>query len=213
MSHPSFDGFRLTCAINDGCVVFGNDNSLGGSEVFDVEALELEPELLGDQLAAGQDCKVFKHLLASVTESGCFDGSALQCVPQLVDHERRERLTLNVFGDDEDWLAGVDEFLEKLHELSEARDFLLVNDDVGIFEYHFHPLGIGHEIGAQVSAIKLHTVDDLEVGFESLVLFDADDAFLADLVHGLGDHRANAIVAVGAHGADLSDLFGVRDGV
>ena len=42
-----------------------------------------------------------------------------------------------------------------------------------------------------------------------LRLFDGDDAFLADLLHGLGEELADGFVAVGADGADLGDLFRV----
>ena len=41
----------------------------------------------------------------------------------------------------------------------------------------------------------------------ALVLFDGDDAFLADLLHRLGQDVADLRVAVGADGADLGDLF------
>ena len=53
----------------------------------------------------------------------------------------------------------------------------------------------------------------MRLGLETLVFLDADDAFLTDLVHGLGDHAADALVAVRAHGTDLCDLLGVCDGV
>ena len=40
-----------------------------------------------------------------------------------------------------------------------------------------------------------------------LRLFDGDDAFFADLLHGFGEELADRFVAVGADGADLGDLF------
>src|SRR5690606_25888226 len=56
------------------------------------------------------------------------------------------------------------------------------------------------------TAVELHTLDDLERGLGALRLFDGDDAFLADLLHRLAEELADGLVAVGAHGADLSDL-------
>ena len=65
---------------------------------------------------------------------------------------------------------------------------------------------IGDEIGRKIAAVELHTLDDVELGFGSLGLLDGDDAFVADLVHRLGDHLADGRVAIGGNRADLRDL-------
>src|SRR3546814_7909535 len=56
--------------------------------------------------------------------------------------------------------------------------------------------------------------------FRSLVLearavFDGDHAFLANLVHRVGDDRADRFISVGRHGADLRDRLAIlaRHGV
>ena len=51
------------------------------------------------------------------------------------------------------------DLLEQLHQLAEAGDLLLVDDDVGVLEDDLHPLGVGHEVGAEVATIELHAVD------------------------------------------------------
>ena len=70
-----------------------------------------------------------------------------------------------------------------------------------------HALGIGDEVRREVAAVELHALDDVERRLQGLVLLDGDDAFLADLAHGLGDDVADGAVRVGGDGADLRDLF------
>ena len=86
-----------------------------------------------------------------------------------------------------------------------------MDEDVGVIERSFHAVGIGHEIGAQVAAVELHALDDVERGLHRLGFLDRDDAVLADLVHGLGDEVADGGIVVGRNGADLGDLFLVFD--
>ena len=74
---------------------------------------------------------------------------------------------------------------------------------VGVIELGEHLFGIGDEIGREIAAVELHALDDLDVGLERLGLFDRDHAFIADLLHRLGDHLADRLVAVGGNGADL----------
>ena len=77
----------------------------------------------------------------------------------------------------------------------------------GSFELDRHFLGVGDEVGREIAAIELHAFDDIELELEALGLFDGDHAFLADLVHRLGDFFAHNSVAIGGDAADLSDLI------
>ena len=71
-----------------------------------VIVLELDAEVLGDRLAAGQDGDVFEHRLAAIAVAGRLDGGDLQRAAQLVDDERRQRLALDVLRDDQQRPAG-----------------------------------------------------------------------------------------------------------
>ncbi len=77
---------------------------------------------------------------------------------------------------------------------------------VDVLELGGHFLGVGDEIGRQVTAVEFHALDDVDFGFERLVLLDSDDAFIADLLHRLRDHLADRSVAIGGDGADLGDF-------
>ena len=61
----------------------------------------------------------------------------------------------------------------------------------GSVEFDLHLLGVGDEVRRQIAAVELHAFDDVQLELETLGLFDGDDAFLADLLHGLGDLLAD----------------------
>jgi hypothetical protein len=69
--------------------------------------LELDADVLADQLAAGQDGDVLQHGLAAIAEAGALTAGDLQAAAQLVDHQRGERLALDVLGDDQQGPAGL----------------------------------------------------------------------------------------------------------
>ncbi len=86
-----------------------------------------------------------------------------------------------------------------------------MDEDIGVFQFRDHLLGIGHEIGAEIAAVELHAFNDVGLGLEALGLFHRDHAFIADLLHRLGDFLADESVAIGRNRADLGDFVVGRD--
>ena len=194
-------------------VVLVDDDPLGLAEVVQRDALELDAELFGDHLAAGEDGDVLEHGLAAVAEARGLHRDALERAADLVDDERRQRLALDVLGDHDERPAGLGDLLEDREQVLHVADLLLVDEEIRDPRARLHALGIGHEVGREVAAVELHALDDLEGGLEALGLLDRDDAFLADLVHRLGDDLADGGVVVGGDGADLGDLLLVLGGL
>ena len=87
-----------------------------------------------------------------------------------------------------------------------VRELLLVDEDERVLEHDLHALGVGHEVRRQVAAVELHALDHVERRLHRLRLLDGDHAFLADLLHRLGEDVADDGLAVGADRADLRDL-------
>ena len=56
-------------------------------------------------------------------------------------------------------------FEHRQHRL-QARELLLVEQDVGVFELGDHLLGVGDEVGREIAAVELHAFDDVEFGLE-----------------------------------------------
>ena len=120
---------------------------------------------------------------------GALTAAHVERAAELVDDERGQRLALDVLGDDEERLAAARDRLEHREEILHVGDLLLADEDVGVLEHDLHPLGVGHEVGREVAAVELHALDHLERRLGRLALLDGDDAFLADLLHRLGEDR------------------------
>ena len=69
---------------------------------------------------------------------GAFTAQHVERAAELVDHERGEGFAFDVFGDDQQRLAGVDDRFEHGDEVLDAGDLLLVDEDVGVFEHALH---------------------------------------------------------------------------
>src|SRR5271165_6696763 len=203
--HAALDVLVLAAAFDDGRVVLVDGHTLGTAQVLDLHVLELNAEVFRDGLAAGQLRNVFQHRLATIAEARSLHCSHVQRATQLVDHQCRESLAVDVLSDDHQRLAAACNLLEQRKQILHGADLLLVDQDVGLFERYFHAVRIGHEIRAQVAAIKLHTLDNFKQSLKRLRLFNRDHAVLADLLHRLGNDVADGRVGVGRNGADLGD--------
>ena len=140
---------------------------------------------------------------------GALTAAQLQRAAELVDHQRRQRLALDVLGHEQERLAGLGDRLENRQQVLHRRNLLLVDEDVGVLELRLHPLRVGDEVGREIAAVELHALDHFERGLQALGLLDRDHAFLADLLHRLGDDVADGGVVVGRDGADLGDFAAV----
>ena len=196
----------LAGAVDDGGVLLVDGHPARASEISKRELIELLAELFRDHLAAGEHGEILQHLLAAIAEARRLHGRDLQSPAQLVDDEGRERLTLDLLGDDDDRLPRARDLLEHRNHLLHVGDLLLADQDVRIFELGHLPRRIGDEVGRDEAAIELHSFDHFQRRLEALRLLDGDDAFLADLLHRLGDDGPDRLVAVGGDGADLRDL-------
>ena len=182
------------------------------AEVLDVDGVELAADLFADDLGAREDGHVLEHLLAPVAESGCLDGEDVQRAPKLVDHEGCEGLALNVLAYEDEVLADLEDLLKGRKELLDRGELLVRDEDVRIVDLGDHPLLIGDEVGGDVAAVDLHTLDELLLVADALRLFYGNHAVLADLLHHVGDEAAHLVV-VGGQGSDLGDLLLALDGV
>ncbi len=209
---PVLDVRRGTRTFDDGALVGGDHDLLGPAQLADADLLEIDPEILHDGLAAGEDREITQHRLAAVAVARCLDGTDLGDAPQLVDDKGRQRLTGDILRDHEQRLLGLDDLLEDGNDLLDGIDLVLVDQDVGLVELDGHRIGVGHEVRAEVAAVELHAFDHLDVRLESLALLDGDDAVLADLLERLGHDAPDLGVVVGGDGRDVLDLVLDRTG-
>ncbi len=109
---PAFEIGLLAGAVDDGRVVLVDDDTLGAAKIGQGDVVELDAKFFGDQLAAGEDGDIFEHRFAAVAEAGGLDGHTAQGAANLVDHQSRQGFAFDVFGDDDERLAGLGDLLE-----------------------------------------------------------------------------------------------------
>src|SRR5262249_54663704 len=101
LTATALDLLLLAGAADDGGVLLLDEDALGAAEHVERHVLELDAEILADHLALRQDRDVLEHRLAAIAEARRLDGSHLQAAAQLVDHQRGQRLALDLLGDDQ----------------------------------------------------------------------------------------------------------------
>src|SRR5581483_2240920 len=203
--YAAFDLGVLSLAFDEGGVVLVDGNFLRLTEVGHLDVLQLDTEVFGDGLAAGENGDVLQHGFAAIAEARRLYRANLQGATQFVDHESCERFALNILSDDEQRLAALGDLLEQREQVFHRADFLFVNEDIGVLEHRFHALGIGDKVRREIAAVELHAFDDFQLGFEGLGFLDGDDAILADLLHRFCDDAADRLVIVRRDRANLSD--------
>src|SRR3954447_21616398 len=203
---PARDGLAVSGTLDDRGLVLGDDDLAGAAQQRDVGGLQGEADLFADDLTTGKDGHVLQHRLAAVTEARRLDRDALEGAADLVDDQGRERLALDVLADDDELFAALHDLLQDRKQVLDGADLAVDVEDVGLVDDGFHPLRVGDEVRRDVALVEAHTFDELELEAEGVGLLDGDDAFLADLVHGLGDHVADGLVA-GRDRGGRSDLL------
>jgi hypothetical protein len=148
------DRLGVTGTVDDRRRVLVDDDAAGAAELRELRVLELEAHLLGDHLGAREDRDVLEHALAAVAEARRLDGDGLERAAQLVDHDRRERLALDVLGHDQQRLARLDDLLEHREDVLDGADLLVRDQDVRVLEDRLHALGVGDHVRATGSPCR-----------------------------------------------------------
>jgi hypothetical protein len=94
-------------ATDDRGILLVDHHLLGAAHHVKLHVLKLDAEILGDCGAAGQHSDVLQHGFAAITKAGSLDGGNLETAAQLINDESRERLTFDVFRNDEQRFAGL----------------------------------------------------------------------------------------------------------
>src|SRR5207247_10503315 len=93
-------------------------------------------------------------------------GGDLQADGQLVDSQGGKLLAFDRLGDDEQRPVRLGDQLEQRQQCLQSGQLLFMDQDVGVFEFADHLLGVGDEIRREIAAVELHALDDVELGLE-----------------------------------------------
>ena len=106
--------------LDDRGVLAVDRDLLGAAQVGELDVLEVDAQVLEDRLAAGQHGDVAEHGLAAIAVAGRLDRRDLEDAAQLVDDQGRQRLALDVLGDDQQRLVRLGHLLEQRDQLGRA---------------------------------------------------------------------------------------------
>src|SRR2546421_1798717 len=204
---PCLDVGLLAGPADDRRILLVDHHLLGATEHGERDVLHLDAEIFRDRLTTGQNCDVLQHGLAAIAEARSLHSGNLEAATQAVDDESGESLAFDVFRDNYKRLAALNNGFQKRKQFVQLRQLLFIDENVGVFHFNAHLVGVGDEVGRDVAAVELHAFDDLKLGLERLGFFNRDDALVADLLHRVGEELADFRVAVGRDGADLGDLL------
>src|SRR3954449_8960924 len=163
---PGFDVGLLAGAADDGGILLIDHDLLGATKHGQRNVLHLDTEIFRDRLARGQDCDILQHGLAAIAEARSLDGRDLQAAAETVHHQRGQRLAFNVFGDNHQRFAALNDSFQQGQQFIQLRQLLFIDQHVGVFHLDAHLVGIGDEVGRDVAAVELHALDDVEFGLK-----------------------------------------------
>ena len=152
---------------------------------------------------AGEGGDVAEHRLAAIAVAGGLHGTHLQNAAELVHDQRRQGFAFDVFGDDQQRLAGLRNGFENRHQVLGARNLLLVDQDQAVFELDFLLVRIRDEVRREEAAIELHAFDDFDGRLAAAAFVDRDHAVFADLRERVGQHAADRRIVVAGDRGDL----------
>src|SRR5690606_5983223 len=205
-----FDGLAVAGAVDDRGVFLAHFDALGLAQFSQGSLLERHAGLFRDDGTTGEDGDVFQHGLAAVAEARILDGGGLQDATDVVHDQSRQGFAFDVFGNDQQRTAGLGNLFQDRQQVTDVADLLVVDEDEGVFQHRHLLVGVVDEVGRQIAAVELHAFDDVQLVVQRLAVFNGDDAFLANLVHGVGNDLADGEVAVGRDRTDLGDFLAGR---
>src|SRR5436309_4489370 len=203
------DGILFAGAADNDRLLLADANLPGATQLGHVDVLQLQAYFVRDNLTTGEGGDVVEDCLAPFAERRRFHGAGVQRPAQLVDYQRRQRFTLDVFRDHQKRPRHLGDLLQDRQQVFDRGDLLVGDEDEGIFQHRLHLLGIGHKIRGDVALVEHHPLDHLDRRLDALALLDGDHAVFADLVHGVGDEGAYRGIVGGDAGHRLDRVLGL----
>src|SRR5262249_41836168 len=95
----TLDRALVAATADDRGVVGRHSDLLGLTKIGQLDAVELDAEILEDGGRTGEGRDVAEHCLTAIAVARGLYGTNLENAAELVDHERREGFAFDVFGD------------------------------------------------------------------------------------------------------------------
>ena len=169
------------------------------------------PQVLGDDLGAGEDANVVQDGLAAVAVGRGLDGADVDRAAHFVDDQGGEHVAVHVLGHEQHVaLPRLHDLLQQRQHVLGATEFVVGDEDERVVQLAGHRSLVGHEIGRDIAAVKLHAVHEVELQRVGSPLFHRHRTVLANPVQRRGDLLADGRVAGRDRGHPLH-LLGLAD--
>ena len=177
----------------------------GTAQILDGYAVQLAANFLGNNLAAGEDSNILQHSLAAVAKARSLDSQSLEGTAELVYNDGSQSLAVQILGNDYQLLAHLDNLLKDWQDFVDGGNLLVGNQDVWIIHNGFHLVGISYHVRGDVATVELHALYYGQAGLHALGLLNGDNAFLANLLHGISNVMADFLIS-GRNSGNLGNL-------
>ena len=195
-----------TSATNDGCSLLGNLDGLSATEHLCADLVKVNAELLDDCLAAGENSDILEHALTTVAVCRSLDCADVQNAAELVEDKGGQSLAVDVLSHDEQRCALLLDCLKDRQDILDGGNLVVGHEDVRIVQLSGESLVVGCEVRGNITLVKLHTLNSVDVDAEGLGLLNGDDAVLADNVHSVGNLATDDWITCG-NGTNGSNLL------
>ena len=189
------DSFLVAHTVYDGGIFLRYLHLAGTAQHIDGGVFQLITQLFADNRAARQNGDVLQHFLAAVAKAGSFDRDNRESPAQAVHDQRGQSLALHIFGNDDEFLAGLYDLLQQGQNILNHTDLLIRDEQICIIQNSLHALGVCDHIRSDIAAVELHALYDFGIGLSRLALFNGDHAVSAYLFHRLSDQAADDFIA------------------
>ena len=166
-----------------------------GTKLHKLGVLEFKTKFVGDNLATGKNGDIAEHLLAAVAKAGGLNSNAGKGAAELVEDKCGKRLSLNVLGYDKELFTRLNNLFKQGKQILNIRNFLVSDKNERVVKYGFHLIGIGCHVWCDVTAVKLHTLNNVGICVGGFGLLNGYNAVGRDLIHRLGNKLADIFVA------------------
>ena len=177
----------------------------GTAQILDGYAVQLAANFLGNNLAAGEDSNILQHSLAAVAKARSLDSQSLEGTAELVYNDGSQSLAVQILGNDYQLLAHLDNLLKDWQDFVDGGNLFVGNQDVWIIHNGFHLVGISYHVRGDIAAVELHALYYGQAGLHALGLLNGDNAFLANLLHGISNVMADFLIS-GRNSGNLGNL-------
>ena len=166
---------------------------------------QIKPCLSRDYLSAGKYCDISQQSFSSFSESGSLNRYTVESSSQLVENQSCQSLAFHIVCDDQQLSALLYDLFQNRQQFLNVGNFLICNQNVGVFHGSFHLFCIVYHVSGQISSVKLHALYYFQSCAHGFGFFYSNNAFRAYFIHSFRNQAADFFISCGNR-SNLCDI-------